>query len=256
MVIRRKGREMSASEGQDRDEFMTEALTSFEVLARVLHVKEARLQPTLDAIVAAARALSPGQEAGLIVLDAGKLIPQSATGRAPHLLDLLQQKTGSGPCIEAARQQTVIRIDETQEDTRWPEFLAEAQRCGVRSQLCVPLWVDERCLGTLSLYGEKPSVFTRHDEHITTLFATLAALALAEAQRTEQLRAALANRDLIGQAKGILMGRSGVTADDAFKCLTEVSQVTNVKLLTVAQHLVETGELLNVPRGRVRNAAG
>jgi hypothetical protein len=59
---------MGASERQDRDEFLAEAFASFEVLARALHVKEARLQPTLDAIVAAARALSPGQDAGLIVL--------------------------------------------------------------------------------------------------------------------------------------------------------------------------------------------
>ncbi len=238
---------MGVSERQHEDEFLAGAFTSFEVLARGLHVKEARLQPTLDAIVAAARALSPGQHAGLIVLVHGKLVPQSVTGRAPHLLDLLQQKTGDGPCIEAARRQTVIRIDDTQGDTRWPEFSAEAQRCGVRSQLCVPLWVGERCLGTLSLYGEQPSAFTRHDERITVLFATLAALALAEAQRTEQLRVALDNRDFIGQAKGILMEREAITADDAFKRLTRASQDTNTKLFTVAQHLVETGEFLDAP---------
>jgi GAF domain-containing protein len=248
---------MGASERQDRDEFLAEAFASFEVLARALHVKEARLQPTLDAIVAAARALSPGQDAGLIVLVHGKLIPQSATGQAPHLLDLLQQRTGEGPCIEAARRQTVIRIDDTQGDARWPEYSAEAQRCGVRSQLCVPLWVDERCLGTLSLYGEQPSVFSRHDERITILLATVAALALAEAQRTEQLRVALGNRDLIGQAKGILMERDAITADDAFRRLTQASQDTNTKLLTVAQHLVETGEGPGCAAGRaVRTPAG
>jgi GAF domain-containing protein len=237
---------MGVKDGQNQHESLAEAFTSFEVLARALHVREARLQPTLDAIVAAARALSPGQDAGLIVLVRGELVPQSATGQAPLLLDLLQQKIGNGPCIEAARQQTVVRIDNTQTDGRWPEYLAEARRRGVASQLCVPLWVDDRCLGTLSLYGEQPSAFTRHDERITILFATLAALALAEAQRTEQLRDALASRDLIGQAKGILMERTAVTADDAFKCLTQASQETNTKLLTVARHLVETGEVLGV----------
>jgi GAF domain-containing protein len=234
---------MGVIEGQDQAGLLAEAFTSFEVLARALHVKEARLQPTLDAIVAAARALSPGQHAGLIVLVRGELVPQSATGQAPLFLDLLQQKTGTGPCVEAARQQAVIRIDDTHTDGRWPEYVAEAHDCGVRSQLCVPLWVDDRCLGTLSLYGDQPSAFTRHDERITVLFATLAALALSEAQRTEQLRDALASRDLIGQAKGILMERSATTADDAFKCLTQVSQDTNTKLLTVARQLAETGEL-------------
>jgi GAF domain-containing protein len=239
---------MSVGELQDQTEVLAEAFTSFEVLARALHVKEARLQPTLDVIVATARALSPGQDAGLIVLVRGELVPQSATGQAPLLLDLFQQRVKNGPCIEAAREQAVIRIDDMHEEGRWPEYLAEAQRYGVRSQLCVPLWVHERCLGTLSLYGEQPSAFTRHDERITTLFATLAALALAEAQRTEQLREALSNRDLIGQAKGVLMERSAVSAADAFKCLTQASQDTNTKLLTVARHLAETGELLSVPR--------
>jgi GAF domain-containing protein len=239
---------MSVGELQDQAEVLAEVFTSFEVLARALHGKEARLQPTLDAIVATARALSPGQDAGLIVLVRGELVPQSATGQAPLRLDLLQQRVKSGPCIEAASEQTVIRIDDMQEEGRWPEYLAEAQRYGVRSQLCVPLWVHERCLGTLSLYGKQPSAFTRHDERTTILFATLAALALAEAQRTEQLREALSNRDLIGQAKGILMERGSVNADSAFRRLTQASQDTNTKLITVARHLVETGELLSAAR--------
>jgi transcriptional regulator with GAF, ATPase, and Fis domain len=43
--------------------------------------------------------------------------------------------------------------------------------------LCVPLSADERCLGTLSLCAEDASAFTEHHERITTLLATLAALA-------------------------------------------------------------------------------
>jgi AmiR/NasT family two-component response regulator len=76
------------------------------------------------------------------------------------------------------------------------------------------------------------------------LFATLAAIALAEAQRTGQLHTALGNRDLIGQAKGILMERHRMTADAAFGNLSQASQDVNMKLTAVAQHLVETGELL------------
>jgi AmiR/NasT family two-component response regulator len=76
------------------------------------------------------------------------------------------------------------------------------------------------------------------------LFATLAAIALAEAQRTGQLHTALGNRDLIGQAKAILMERHRMTADAAFGYLSQASQDVNMKLTAVAQHLVETGELL------------
>lgn len=238
---------MSIHQQEDQAELLAEAFTSMEVLARALRVKEARLQPTLDAIVSTACALSPGRDAGLILLIRGILQPQATTGRTPQLLDLLQKTDDEGPCIEAARQQAVIRIEDTRHDPRWPQFCIAAQEFGVRSMLCVPMWVDERCLGTLSLYGEQPAAFDSHDERITNLFATLAALALAEAQRTDQLRAALDNRDLIGQAKGILMHRDGITAEAAFARLSRASQHTNTKLVDVARQLAETGELVSVP---------
>jgi len=154
----------------------------------MLYVPDGQLQPTLDAIVsAAASALNADRDAGLTLLERGKLVPQAVTGRAPLHLDLQQQQTGEGPCIEAARQQIVIRI--------------------------------------------------------TTMSATLAALALADALRAEQMRAAVISRDLIGQAKGILMERHRITADAAFAMLTAASQHRNVKLTEIAVYLVETGEL-------------
>jgi GAF domain-containing protein len=225
-------------------EDVAEALGLIEVLARALHVKDARLQPTLDAIVsAAAGALSPAGEAGLILLAGGKLVPQATAGRAPQVLDLLQQETGDGPCIQAARQQAVIRIADTRADPRWPDFSAQALRLGARSVLCMPLWVHERCLGALTLYAGLPSAFSGHDEQIVTLFATLAALALSEAQRAEQLRTSVASRDLIGQAKGILMERYQITADEAFGRLAQASQSGNMKLQAVAKCLTEIREL-------------
>ena len=115
------------------------------LLARALDVRDAQLQPTLDAIVsAAASALTAGRDAGLILLERGKLVPRAVTGRAPLYLDLQQQQAGEGPCIEAARRQIVIRIDDTRSDPRWPGFMAQAREHGVLSQLCIPLWVHER----------------------------------------------------------------------------------------------------------------
>ena len=125
--------------------------------------------------------------------------------------------------------------------------MAEAREHGVLSQLFIPLWVDERGLGALSLYAGDPSAFTDLDERITTMFATLAALALADALRAEQMRAAVVNRDGIGQAKGNLMECHRITADAAFALLADASQHKNVKLTEVATYLVETGELIGPP---------
>lgn len=214
-------------------------------LARALHLKNAELQPTLDAIVAhAVQTIEPAEDAGLILLVGGRLVPQATVGEPPHVLDEQQQQTASGPCIDAARDQSVITIDNTLTDPRWPDFAELAADLGVASMLCVPLWVDELRLGTLSLYAHKPDAFAPAHRQLTDLYATHAALALADAQRTAQLQHALRNRDVIGQAKGILVERMRITGLDAFGCLSDASQRTNLKLVAVAQHLVDTGELL------------
>jgi GAF domain-containing protein len=172
-----------------------QAFVAIGTLARASHIEDARLQPTLDAITAHAAAAHPAaKDAGLILLIGGKLIPQATTGRAPQVLDIKQQETGRGPCIEAAGKQTLICINDLRRDPRWPEFSAKAQACGVSSMLCAPLWISERTLGALTLYAAQPAAFSAHDERIIELFATLAALALAEAQRLDHLRAALVNR--------------------------------------------------------------
>ena len=93
------------------------------------------------------------------------------------------------------------------------------------------------------------AAFTGLHERLTILLATFPAFALAEAQRADQLHAALDNRDVIGQAKGILMARHSITADTAFGILSRVSQAENMKLAEIARHLAETGTLPSVPNG-------
>jgi GAF domain-containing protein len=235
---------VSSTERDEIREVIAQTFVTVGTLARALHIEDARLEPTLNAITAHAAAAHPAaRDAGLILLIGGKLIPQATTGRAPQLLDIKQQETGRGPCIDAAREQTLICINDLRHDQRWPEFSSEARACGVSSMLCAPLWVSERTLGTLSLYAAQSAAFGEHDQMIIELFATLAALALAEAQRTDHLRAALLNRDVIGQAKGIIMARYNIDADAAFSTLKRISQDQNKKLHEVARQVTDSREL-------------
>ena len=239
---------MSGSDQQNLMDVTGRSAESLEILARALHVKNAELEPTLEAIASTAvTMLSPARYAALTVLSRGELIPRASTGEPPLLLDRLQQKLGDGPCIHAAKYQSVFRIEDTGQDERWPEFCAEAARLEVRSMLCVPLWIDERGLGALSLFADQPAAFSDPHERVAVLLAAFAALALAEAQRAGQMHDALGNRDIIGQAKGVLMERHRITADAAFGALSRVSQAENRKLAEVARRLVETGELPDVP---------
>jgi GAF domain-containing protein len=210
----------------------------------MLRVKEADLPGTLEAIIVSAVATIEGTSyAGVNLLIRGRFTPQATVGVPPSRLDELQRRTGQGPCVEASRDQVTVSVDDMEHEARWPDFADLAVSLGVLSMLCVPLWVDDTRVGSLSLYATTRRAFTVYHERLAMLFATHAALALADAQRTDQLRVAAANRDIIGVAKGILVERHRITPDVAFGLLSKSSQETNQRLVVIAQRLVDTGEL-------------
>jgi GAF domain-containing protein len=217
--------------------------STVEQLVRTLRVPAADSATLVSQIVGeAVRIVPAAREAGLIVTDPDRnLNTVFASGPAPRELDDLQIRLGTGPCLTAARKQIVVRMHDVAADTRWPEFCRAAQQCAVGSMLCVPLFVDDQMLGTLSFYGGKPDAFRNGAEPAARVLATLAAVALADSSHRERIERALGNRDLIGQAKGIIMCRYGVHADEAFEVLRRRSQRTNRKLLAVAEQVVETG---------------
>ncbi|AFC55572.1 ANTAR domain-containing protein [Mycobacterium paraintracellulare] len=72
------------------------------------------------------------------------------------------------------------------------------------------------------------------------MFATHIALGWSMMRRNDQFRSALASRDIIGQAKGVIMERFGIDAVEAFQLLTRVSQQSNIKLIEIARALIES----------------
>ena len=129
------------------------------------------------------------------------------------------------------------------EERRWPRFAAVAFAAGVRSMLSVTLFLDRGNVGALNLYGRQPAAFNDLDEAIALLLASHAALALAGHDAEQNLIRALDVRDLVGQAKGILMERYKVDAQAAFALLSLSSQNTNQRLTEVARKLTVSGEL-------------
>jgi GAF domain-containing protein len=215
-----------------------------EQLARSMRVDDAELAPTLSAVVRlAVETISPADYVGLVLVISKTVEPLVIAGEPVRILDEWQQDRKIGPCVDAAEQQQRMKIDDTTSEQRWDGFGARAEEVGVRSMLCLPLYVGRDRLGTLSLYSGRPDAFGPQHEQVAALFATHAALALAEARRLEHVRIALNSRQLIGQATGILMERHRLTADAAFGQLVTASQHLNQKLAIVAEHLIETGEM-------------
>jgi ANTAR domain len=79
---------------------------------------------------------------------------------------------------------------------------------------------------------------------------------LAPVTEIAQLRTALAHRDTIGMAKGMLMKRQDVDADAAFAILRRISQHSNTKLVTVAADLVDRHSATRTIRADAGRVAG
>src|SRR5829696_9346281 len=203
----------------------------------------------LAAIVAAAVAMIPGVEEGSIsvVLGRRQVGSQAPTGELPAQVDAIQEETQQGPCLDAAYVQQTVRVDNLATEDRWPLFAQRASTTGAASMLSLQLYVEGDNLGALNLYARVPNAFDDESEQVGLLFASHAAVAYAGVRKEAQLAKAVASRDLIGQAKGILMERYKISPERAFLVLTGISQATNRKLHDIAAELVRHRTVPGIP---------
>lgn len=110
------------------------------------------------------------------------------------------------------------------------------------SMLAFRLFAEEETMGALNLFSYERHAFGDDATDVGLVFAAHAAVAIAGARQHEQLEQALVSRDVIGQAKGIIMERNGITDDEAFQRLKRASQRVNLKLADVAATVARTGE--------------
>ena len=203
----------------------------------------------LAEIIAAAVAMVPGVDEGSVSVVTGRrnIGSQAPTGDLPVEVDALQEETQQGPCLDAAYEQLTVRVDDMASETRWPEFARRASQAGAASMLSLQLYVEGDNLGALNLYSRRPGAFDDESEQIGLLFASHAAVAYAGVRKEAQLAKAVVSRDLIGQAKGILMERYKISPERAFLVLTRVSQNSNRKLNDIANELVRYGTVPGIP---------
>jgi GAF domain-containing protein len=178
----------------------------------------------------------------------GRFETVGATSEVPLRVDQIQYQLGSGPCVDAALQQSVFRTGDLSSDPRWPEFgQRAAEQEGILSMLSIRLFLENSDLvAALNLYSTQPAAFCESDETTTMLLATHASLAVAGARLHEQVanleRALRSNRG-IGVAMGVLMNQYKITQEQAFDLLRMASQHSHRKLVDVARDVTETGAL-------------
>jgi GAF domain-containing protein len=151
-----------------------------------------------------------------------------------------------GPCVTAALEGRTVRSGSLGGEKMWPRFGPRVGRLGVHSALSLPLLLPGQVVGAINVYAHGKDVFDDHAAELGELFAAPAAVAVHNAQiltralaLTAQLQTALASRPVIDQAIGLLRGRTGATAEEAFSSLRAISQSEHTKLADIAQHIVD-----------------
>jgi GAF domain-containing protein len=232
-------RQAHSSEGASIDASVARDLSE---LAREL---QAETDPTavMQRIVeAAVSEIGGAADAAITLLEHGRVLSPVHTGERATRIGQAESDTGEGPCVDTSRQEVTIRVDDLSEGSRWPAFSALAVQEGVRSLLSFQLFVEDDSMGALDVYGEGVGAFDDESENTGLLLASHAAVAMSSVRRIAALQQAVSSRDLIGQAKGILMERYKIDAQEAFNLLVLASQRANRKVRDVAEELTRTGD--------------
>jgi ANTAR domain/GAF domain len=190
--------------------------------------------------------------ATVTVRDQGAFKTIASTGASGDAFDRAQRGTGQGPSVDAL-DAPLVHVPEFP-DERWPTLGSRALDCGVRSAISYRLAAsggsnDGSIVGSLNCYAPTANAFddeARETGLILAAHASVAVWAVSERTALEklgrQLHEALSSRDVIGQAKGILMERLRVTPEEAFDVLRRSSQRLNLKLRELAERVAQTGE--------------
>lgn len=223
----------------------------FAELAEALFAADT-VAAVLDRVVHAAREITPGCELASITMRRpdGEFSTPVYTDALAERIDQIQYAANEGPCLEATRTDglgVALCADLANDTHQWPVFSPGAAELGMGALLGVGMFPrgETPRMGALNLYSSRPHGLDTADRDIALLLASHASVALARSMdvhaaqlEATQLTEALQSRDVIGQAKGILMERRGIDAGAAFDVLRRASQDLNIKLAEIARTLV------------------
>ncbi len=228
-------------------------LSPDEALDRLgsIRLTQHSMRTLLEEIVGLAQQTLPGRlESSVTLLTGDDATTAVYTGQLALALDECQYRLGDGPCMSAAAHREPIEILDTRSETRWPEFAGAARGHGCLSTLSLPFPLHEGVSGSLNIYARRPAAFDDGTRGFARRFASYGAVVAGNMlvyesalDRAKNLEAALTSRAVIDQAKGVLMERFKMTADQAFQALAKVSMESNTKVRDIAERFVATGDL-------------
>ncbi len=206
-------------------------------------------EDTVDTVAHYARAAVNADDAGLMLVHSRDKVETAAgTSKEVNRAHQLQAESGEGPCLAAVMGgDEVYVVANTLGDERWPTWGKAAAEMGYYSVVSASMHTGARRIGSLNVYSRSMDAFDDSDIEVIALLAGHATLAVAAARRQQQLNEALGSRTRIGQAQGILMQAFDIDASQAFSYMRRLSQDQNVKLVRIADTIIEDRPTIGLP---------
>lgn len=219
------------------------------VFARMsgMFLSEATVADALSTVTSLAKDTVVGSTGcGVSLLDRdGRRTTSAATDSLVEQLDDLQYQLDEGPCLTAWRERTVVRSGGQVDEQRWPSWIPRAHELGMRSFLSAPLVNGDSAMGAIKVYSNALEAFDDRQQDLLRRFAEQAAIfvgnvltAQAAEHLSEQLKETLRFRDLMAMARGVVMARREVSADEAFRELITEAHRTRRLVRDVAAKIV------------------
>ncbi|WP_326965318.1 GAF and ANTAR domain-containing protein [Arthrobacter sp. PL16] len=206
----------------------------------VLDLLHTLVEETVDLLDATAAGLMLAGPDGILQVLA-------STSEESHLIEVLQQESGEGPCVECYVTGVPVTIrDIAGTGDRWPKFKNEAATQGYQSVHAFPLRVRGKTIGAMNLFRTDTGELNGEDIAIGQALADVATISILQ-ERTikesatvnDQLQRALNSRILIEQAKGMIAHILDVSTDEAFQRLRAHARSHQTSLTDTAQAVLD-----------------
>jgi GAF domain-containing protein len=197
------------------------------VAAGVLGADDAH-RSLLQATVEVARAIFGAKAASVFLLDeeAEELVFEAVAGQGEGELIGMRFPAGNGIAGWVLTTGEPLVVDDLTSDTRWSRSQAESTGYVPKSMMAVPLLVEERALGVLSVLDRPAESKLRLSEvDLLGLFANQAAIALDLLQRARRARQALEGEGRLAPLARVAARLEEDDRDAAFDLLRALERV-------------------------------
>jgi GAF domain-containing protein len=215
-----------------------------------LRTSPVTIEAALERVVASADALFQVDGTALMLVDRDQVLRNlAASDRRAALLEQLQDEHGEGPCVDAFEDKAPVGADDLGQERRWPAFSPAAASRGLRAVLASPIPYSDQAVGVVAVFAAQGHAWTEAEREAIVAFTELVALLILNAMEAQdrgrvaaELQVALDSRVVIEQAKGVLVGRHGITTRQAFERLRRQARDQRRPLSEVARGVVGAAE--------------